>query len=498
MGLVLKFVNYNSVLAETLHEHITLHKEYPVYSKVHHHNFGEDKYTVGWIHMDNDNSLLFSHNRKDFDGSVLTSSKDFHDNDPVMKSWGYYIDIMERELRCEKTRSWIADEVHMNIQVCYSTIRDRVAYFNPYPSETSPGKIALTASRDKFEADKQTVMSIGKALKLMFPELEDADLETLVDKFRAKMQPKNYVIKTGTSKEDFNHAYSHSIEDMENPYTTSWRKSLANSCMRYTFEQFSHHPGEAYASGDFTMVWVENEHGQIAARSVLSSNGFYGPIYGTTEQAMDRITEWMEHRGNNAATGSDPWVGLKMLRLVHRDGEYIAPYIDVNNNGLDDMGDYLEFTDGYGEIETSHHQGILYSGGSCYCAYCEDRVHEDEIRYAPDFGDICENCSDEHFFYCEHENELYHWDYAQRVYSNCRWGNDWVYVHEANVEYYCDAIYVECRNEWWIGEDTYYSEDDDQHFTKFELESGEYVEHDGEYYREDSDTLAELLQEDEE
>ena len=477
-------------------EGFELNIEYPLDNNPVHDGLN----TCLWVKNDEGMVKLIQLTRGVFTGAVLVVKKVEDHPDVVLKEWGPYQDLVMNALVLQSTnrafKTWLLD---MFFSACDQNIpsaiqiHDRVKMFNPFPSELKQGYISITQSRDKFNQDKQTAMTPGRAVKMMFPELDDDKVEQIVDKFRATQVKKDYSLHSGQSKDNFKHAYSHDIEEMQNPYTTSWRKSLANSCMRYSFDQFSHHPAEAYASGDFTIVWVENTEGKIAARSVYG-NDKYGPIYGTSEQAINTIEGWMKDNNIEPATNSSPWEGLKLLRHVHREGEYIACYVDVCNDGLEDDGEHLLFTS-YGEISTGDHQGLLFSGGNCTCSYCEERMTDDETRYAPDFGDICENCADENFFYCEHECELYHWDYAQRVYNRSRWGVDWVYVHEANVEYYCDAVYVECRDEWWNGDDTYYSEDADQHFTQEEINSGEFVEHNGEWYLEDSETLAELLQE---
>ena len=214
----------------------------------------------------------------------------------------------------------------------------RLLIFQPYMSELKPGNIALFQSREKMDSNKETSMNPGRALKLMFPELPDDDVSFLVDKIRGTLVTSDYKLAVGSERKDFKHAYTHDQEDYQNPGTTHYRKSLANSCLRYDFDHLECHPAEAYASGDFRIIWVENEHGEIGARCVAYQNpeGVLnsGPVYGCTDPAIDIIENYLID--NKANTKSDAsWVGARLLRIPHANSErFVGPYLDLSPQSL--------------------------------------------------------------------------------------------------------------------------------------------------------------------
>ena len=480
MGLAIKFVNYDS-LNESSQKHIQLHKEYAIRGDILTHSHTEDGsvlISLGSIEDEQGDMFMFTHRRDKFNGTVIINNKDEAEEDSVMQLWGNNqgIDVPTRDMQF---RNWLCDMVESRLEgVKYSWINRRLRVFNPFKSTLKPGNISITQSREKLEANKETSMSPGRAIRTMFPELQDNALETLVDKFRAMFSDKDYTVKVGETKADFKHAYMHQIEDMENPYTTNWRKSLANSCMRYSFDNQKHHPAEAFASPDFGIVWVENEHKQIAARAVyLKNNMSFAPIYGTSEQAMNLIEDWMaKHDAHKATCGE--WLGAKLLRHPHNGSSdtFEAPYLDVSPSELTDDGEYLVIQE-CGEIDGSAHQGLLGTNDRVYCEACEESVHEHDIRFCPDGYGYCDYCFDDRFFLCEYNQDYYPTDEATRVYRRARWGIDWNVASDDAVNYSDDIVFVECRDEYWEIDDTFFCEHTEQHFTQCEIDNGEFVWH---------------------
>ena len=490
MGLDVIFINYDNFVNEESKKSITLHKAYTIQG----HPVLSDTQLIGFIKDDDGEQFAFIHHRQEFKGTVIKSNGT-DSKDRVLSEWGYHADILNDRNRTD-FQGWLLHNIYyeVNSELNSLEIHNRLIILNPFHSELKKGNIAYTASRDKLEANKQTSAAPGRAIRFMFPELTDAQLEIVVDKFRANFCEQNYVVKSGTSEEDFTHAYSHDIADMQNPHTTSWRKSLANSCMRYPFEQFDHHPGAAYSSGDFTIVWAEDENGCIAARATVRTDDgswSHGPVYGTTEQSMDMVEQFIKDKGGCSA-GFGDWVGARLKRwpLDSSGEEFIGPYLDVVPSASRDDGEYL-IIDRSGEVDHSEHQGTVSSvNSSCY--ECGDRVHEDHAYRSPDGDTYCECCFDEQYFFCEYEGEYTHREDAVDVFRAYRWGHDYELVSQRGVDYSDDIVWVECREEYWFEDDLFYSEFSEEYFTQRELDTGEFVEVDGEYYREEDKPEEEL------
>ena len=267
-------------------------------------------------------------------------------------------------------------------------------------------------------------------------------------------------------------AYTHDQEDYQNPETTEYRKSLANSCLRYDFDHLECHPAEAYASGDFRIIWVENEHGEIGSRCVAYQNpeGVLnsGPIYGCTDPAIDIISNYLVD--NKANTQSDAsWVGAKLLRIPHKNSEqFVGPYLDLSPQSYTDDGEHL-VVDSYGEISGSDHQGLL--GNACYCQRCEESTDPDYMRYSEiNNEEYCESCFDDLHFYCEYEGDYALTDYSTRVYSYTRGGQQWDYAGEWAIEN-CDSIvFSDYDEEYWELDHTTHVEDVDMYIPTHKLE----------------------------
>lgn len=57
---------------------------------------------------------------------------------------------------------------------------------------------------------------------------------------------------------------SHEQSHNENIYTTWFRKHQAHCCMRCEFDHLRMHPAEAYAFGDFEVIYATDAQGRIA------------------------------------------------------------------------------------------------------------------------------------------------------------------------------------------------------------------------------------------
>jgi len=249
----------------------------------------------------------------------------------------------------------------------------------------------------------------GKGIRRMFPCLSDKEIEILNDAYRHEFSVRELTLKSGQSRANFAHAYHSPMGKLENPDTTSARKNLGNSCMRYNFtdtRQLRFQPTEAYGSGDFTIYWTEDAKGLICSRCVVltaKETPRAAPIYGVCEKSLDMIQTALEANGTELYNSRHSnWEGGRLLRFDHDEGEYIAPYLDVMPQSLneDAHDDKYLIIDAGGDINASSYQGILY-GSSCRCESCGDNVTQyDSMSH--DGDTYCQDCYYERVTSCEY------------------------------------------------------------------------------------------------
>jgi hypothetical protein len=297
----------------------------------------------------------------------------------------------------------------------------------------------------------------------MFPELKEKDIDLLVDAFNRSFPVVNLTLLTGSEEKDFIKAYSYEQSEMQNVYTTSSRKSLANSCMKFRpeHEGLPKHPSAAYASGDFLSIWTEDEKGRIASRCVLYLNpkGIpqAGPVYGTTEQAIDIIEEYL--RGVGASLYEQAtWVGAKLLYIECGRG-VLAPYID-HEKALERDGNYLVIT---GDNEySSNFYADTYAGvlrGSTCCEECEEAVDNDDVSTTEDGRCLCLDCYSDGYAHCYESGDEYpREDLCPVRVAAYRWGYQEEYVH--NPE---DYDYHLVGDYWYASHLVVVTEQDDTH-----------------------------------
>ena len=348
-------------------------------------------------------------------------------------------------------------------------------------------KLWLNQDDRKKGQSARRVMKPGKALRHLFPWLNDSQIEFYVDRMRLELGERQYTLKTGTDAESFTLAYTGQQCRMENPNTTSYRKSLANSCMRY--DSIMHHdcdndlrhPVEAYASGEFTIVYVTDQKGHVAARCVVW-NGAYGkpvaaPIYGVCEASMNLVENYLQSI-NALYEGQGDWIGASLKAIEGKHGGYIAPYLDLCPQSLDIEGDSLVVTR-HGDINASDYSGLLDGEpeSMCTCENCGDRYDAEDEGGFVDERSVCDSCYQDSY-YCEF--------YGEHTFQDCetvylwRWGRR----HE---EIWCDSAISDnaesVDGNYWRTSDLL-GDYDGEYITPEQVDDGEYFLSDwsGEFY----------------
>tara|TARA_B100001093_G_scaffold439301_1_gene439159 strand:- start:2815 stop:4395 length:1581 start_codon:yes stop_codon:yes gene_type:complete len=430
------------------------------------------------------------------DGLIVKHFDDeaYVDSDPVMQRFGRTeLDYLSADRRLY---AWIQSEITQPYTVltdqetedkCYrGQIRpyDRLIAHVPQRSKEYKGKISLYQTNKARDQDKRIAMKPGRAIKYMFPELSDHAIEKLVDQFRHKFSEKVFTLHTSTEAIDFKSAYSHTQSEMENPETTWERKSLCCSCMRYEFDNLEAHPAEAYASGEFTIVYLKDSLNRIAGRCVVwtkPKTPQAGPIYGTCESSMDKIQEHLESIG--AEQDNSTWEGARMKRIVHHHGGFVAPYLDLEPRNLTDDGHNLVI-DCCGEIDASRYDGTLDSH-YCTCASCAEGVSEDEYYYSDSTDECyCHECYHESHSYCDYLEEYYHNDDAVRVWGMNKWGVDYELVSECNATDSGD--YILCSDsKFWCVDDAQWCETESEYISPEQIDNYFTSDGDSELYHKD-------------
>jgi hypothetical protein len=415
-------------------------------------------------------------------------TKDPDEPDPVLREWGKWQHLSLWNMDDKRLQNWLREQLALidprfNDRL-YSSIKTkhRVRCFGPRRSEKFYPKISLWQSLEHRDEDRLTAMKPARAFALMFPELEHKQLIMLNDAYLKEFAPRDFTVHTSKEAADFRRAYAGEQSPNENIDTTCRRKHLASSCMRYDFEHLPNHPAEAYASGDFLLVYATDQNGKIAGRCVVyddKRNLYSGPVYGVSEQAIDCIEDKLTEL--SVAVGSDgDWVGAKLKRMEY-DGGFIGPYLDLTPQTLTDNGSHL-VVDYRGEVDASQYQGIL-GGHHTHCCNCEDGLSEDEYYYSEHTGEhYCESCYYNDHVYCDYYEESVHVDVTTVCYRIGYHGQrESVQVFDGILQ--DGDLFIQCTDdEYWHVDDITYCEYSDVWVSPDEMDGYFHSDWDGELY----------------
>ena len=327
-----------------------------------------------------------------------------------------------------------------------------LAIFKPEKVEGSSA-ISLYLNAKDAKRERRTTMKGGRAFKHMFNHLSDKQIAALAEAWIEESSPREFVLKVGGERKDFRKAYCGVRAQYRNPLTTSYRKSLATSCMHTTKVADGDgdmSPAEVYASGDFKIAWLETLEGHIAARVVFSARvgtkPYHAPIYGACEQSLDMLETYLQDNKVELSSDLGEWHGLKLLN-IESDGRTVGPYMDGCVRG-DVSGDHIVLSH-RGDLDFDSTDG--YASDGEMCAHCGDSVNEDEL-YHTDDGGLCQCCFDENYVYLE---SGYICPLEDAIEANCMgWSNRvttiWVHIDE--------AVFCEDLDQYWLEEDITWSE----------------------------------------
>ena len=435
--------------------------------------FFNKKPSGAWLKINETNYRIdFNHSNPTLSGFIVKRAAAAPHPDPVINKWGdsYGCDLSRKD---HALRSWLLDrlnDTNVNFEAGFDAVLGfdcykRFQLFNPMQSLIAFGKVSVYQTRKDHDNDRQVAMKPGRAFKLMVPELTDEQVYEWVDKFRDAFASREYTLHISKDADDFVKAYTGDQVVTQNIDYSYMHKSLANSCMRYHFkdgsgpENLPVHPVSAYASGDFTVAWVEDGKGLIGGRVVVYTGGDHdpvaAPIYGACNSAIKMLEEYIESIGADMDTS---WVGAKLKAIPYGDtDQFIAPYLDVEPRSLTALKDHL-VVDCSGELDANSYQGLLSEGGD-RCHSCEARQHEEDMMYS-DHCDVhlCSDCFHEHHFYCEYTQEYAHDSESITVWTSSNHGPVEDMAHECVLH---DGTAVECSNgQIWHTDEALFCEHD--------------------------------------
>lgn len=322
--------------------------------------------------------------------------------------------------------------------------------------ETVEGKPSLVQFYPDVETmrkrGKKTVMKVGRFLKALCPGLSDSECEQYVNLYKLLSHKEDFEILYGESREHFREAYSKNIGNQLYITTSRTCKQLSNSCMsKKAFDQWEVHPAEAYASGDFGILYAKNPKGEILGRVVLNDySETIGPIYCTSQVVYEELEkEVMERFGKVIFAMDGQWEGEKLLEIDFNGG-YLLPYVDFNE-GVDEnfcivpqegaIGVYHQFpTQGFVGVRTFtcyFSNEMLFSTdyylyvGEFTRKLCSPSVYKEKRgvcettgkEYHKDYGSVCHTGPDKTMWVSDrsetvkHKGVTYHKDYYNELFA---------------------------------------------------------------------------------
>lgn len=392
---------------------------------------------------------------------------DTEEPDPVLRNWGRYREYDMFGATDHRLQGWMESKVRMVTGLDTSDqfrVAMRLRALGVRRSERFHPKITLWASQEHRDTDRLTAMKPTRAFGMLFPELEHKQLMQITDLYLREFAPREFTVHVSQEAADFKRAYAGNQSATENIDTTRTRKHSAHSCMRYEFEHLPCHPATAYASGDFSIVFVTDQNGDIAGRCVVCTSPDFdkpqaGPIYGVSEQALDCIEERLESMGARYDDNAS-WLGARLKRIEMCDDGFVGPYLDLIPQRLSDTGEYLVVSH-TGEIDASVYSGLL-GGHYAECTECGRGIDEDDAYHSDTTSECyCESCYYEEHFFCEYaESDTHRSESIECRRINHFGRTETVLVCEHHVLNYDD--FVLCTDdEWWHIDDVQYCEHDD-------------------------------------
>lgn len=343
----------------------------------------------------------------------------------------------------------------------WSDITKILSIFNPTECPKNKGQIAMFLTHKDKLRERVTTMKAGKALRRMFAHLTNQHIASMTEEWIEQSKPREFELVYSEKSEDFVVAYEHPTVSYRNPRLASDRKNLATSCMQqigrhddYDCEGTYYSVGEAYASGDFGILYAKDKNNHIAGRVVIGIHKdadeptyVHQSMYGACEQSLDMMQEYLDNLGSTFHNDSHrAWYGLK-LSVVGDLNDPIVPYVDgeyrcdiVRHNSKN----FLILNDD-GEWSLTETDGSLCRGYVCDC--CGEL--EEDMCATPHGESYCRYCYDDSYTTCEVTDNQIHNEDSVYAYMTVGKDADGVDIHREVDMHIDEAVYVEFTEQYW-------------------------------------------------
>jgi hypothetical protein len=258
--------------------------------------------------------------------------------------------------------------------------------------KTDTDFVSYTPSEAYGLADRQVRLKFGRYLRKAFPDMTDADIQKAVTEMRAKLALEDTPITLlfTTEREKINEIFETAMFA---------RDSNCTSCMYDKFAGDGIRPYHVYADSPDVAVASLVEHGNIIARSVVSTKDktwvrCYSVEQGPTQCQM--LADMLTDAGYRAGS----LVGNRLTKLNTRD--VMLPYIDYGGMQVIDTGrGFWQVVEAGGDYTADQTDGTATSNESrcetcdnfesdCICTYCE--CCEESYDGGCDTCIMCEDC----------------------------------------------------------------------------------------------------------
>lgn len=291
----------------------------------------------------------------------------------------------------------------------------------PRNSEENAGMLAYYDSPKHRARGRLTMTKPGRYLKRFFGDiLEQPEIERLAHAWEGFHKPQP-VIFTQDSAEA----------------VRAYQGAHLGSCMAFTQGGFSgsEHPASVFCGTDLSVAVLGSLDEPTARCVVWQDKKLYMRPYGDHQ----RMETAMKAIGFTRGSDSD-FDGARMARIEDCGNTFVLPYLDFTEAVRDD-GDYL-VADYSGPIHAQNTNGL--GGNADVCGHCGDTYDSEWEGSYVESRDmaICQHCSDNEFFYCEINEEVYHNDEMVETDRGISVSED--AVRYSGEFYYCDETEVWC------------------------------------------------------
>ena len=322
----------------------------------------------------------------------------------------------------------------LNIYRLFKYFEDNILRFtDPYYDRKTKLINYYKTANDR-ENEKRTSMKPGRFFRKIAPYYSDTQIEFLVNILKEELEVTGELRST-ESREGIKGIYT--AKTVGGGYLNNF-KCINASCMRY--DNFGkYHPSEVYASGDFTLYYIENAQGLIAARVLYcKETGCCGPIYASSDAYGNFLMEKLKEKYEifyDIDYDNGTWEGANLLKIEESVGNIIGPYLDMEQN-VRDCGDYLRIDSDSYDYSFHSTDGIYYK--RCHCDGCGWSSRAD--NFVEIDGEMY--CSDCHY-YCDFSEEYRIGNYDDYTRVRVSIGQTQLWSNE-----YLEENAVEFRNQW--------------------------------------------------